>query len=62
MATALAMVLLHAGPDEAPELLASAFKALVTGHQKVAKGRQGDDAANNVQVNSAPVAFQDPRQ
>lgn len=44
------MAFLHAGPDEAPELLASALKALVTGHQKVSKGRQGHNAANNVQV------------
>ena len=50
------MALLHAGPDEAPGLLAGACKALVTGHQTVSKGRQeGHDAANNVQVHNAPV-------
>ena len=43
--------------DESPELLANAFKALVTGHQKIIKGGQGPEAANNVQVCSATGAF-----
>ena len=43
--------------DEAPELLGSAFRALVTGHQTIVKGGQGLDAANNVQVCSATSVF-----
>ena len=51
------MILVNAAPDEAPELHANALKAIVSGHQKAAKGRQGHDVANNVQVRSAPVYF-----
>lgn len=45
--------------DESPELLANAFKALVTGHQKIIKGGQGPDAANNVQVQLAVFRLPD---
>ncbi len=36
--------------DEAPEFAAEALKAIITGTQSVAKGRQGPDAANDIQV------------
>lgn len=41
---------MFAGSEHVPHLPAAVFKGLVTGLQSVSKGRQGPEAANDVQV------------
>ncbi len=45
-----ALRVLPAGPQDVPGVLREAYRAMGTGSQLVSKGRQGAEAANQVQV------------